>query len=110
MNFEKAKINSLSTNFEVEEESTCDYNDIDSCYKDIEYGDKKLNEKVYYADKAGRKAAWRALENSLALLSDGKHMSFLFLPEGADPDSYVNQYGKESFEQKLKQAMPLSEF
>lgn len=61
-------------------------------------------------DKAGRKAAWRALENSLALLSDGKYLSFLFLPEGADPDSYVNQYGKESFEQKLKQAMPLSEF
>lgn len=61
-------------------------------------------------DKAGRKAAWRALENSLALLSDGKHLSFLFLPEGADPDSYVNQYGKESFEQQFKQAIPLSEF
>ena len=61
-------------------------------------------------DKAGRKAAWRALENSLALLSDGKYLSFLFLPEGADPDSYVNQYGKESFEQQLKQAIPLSEF
>jgi len=61
-------------------------------------------------DKAGRKAAWRALENSLALLSDGKYLSFLFLPEGADPDSYVNQYGKEFFEQQLKQAMPLSEF
>ncbi len=61
-------------------------------------------------DKAGRKAAWRALENSLALLSDGKYLSFLFLPEGADPDSYVNQHGKESFEQQLKQAIPLSEF
>lgn len=61
-------------------------------------------------DKAGRKAAWRALENSLALLSDGKYLSFLFLPEGADPDSYVNQYGKESFEQQLKHAIPLSEF
>lgn len=61
-------------------------------------------------DKAGRKAAWRALENSLALLSDGKYLSFLFLPEGADPDSYINQYGKESFEQQLKQAIPLSEF
>ncbi|WP_036505411.1 toprim domain-containing protein, partial [Nitrosococcus oceani] len=33
-------------------------------------------------DKAGRKAAWRALENSLTLLSDGKLLSFLFLPEG----------------------------
>lgn len=61
-------------------------------------------------DKAGRKAAWRALENSLALLSDGKYLSFLFLPEGEDPDSYVSQYGKEPFERQLKQATPLSEF
>jgi|CXWL01.1.fsa_nt_gi DNA primase len=61
-------------------------------------------------DKAGKKAAWRALENSLALLSDGKYLSFLFLPEGEDPDSYVSQYGKESFERQLKQATPLSEF
>ncbi|MER0217159.1 MAG: DNA primase [Nitrosomonas sp.] len=61
-------------------------------------------------DKAGRKAAWRALENSLALLSDGKYLSFLFLPESADPDSYINQFGKESFEQQLKQTLPLSEF
>ncbi|MBP6057299.1 MAG: DNA primase [Nitrosomonas sp.] len=61
-------------------------------------------------DKAGRKAAWRALENSLALLSDGKYLSFLFLPEGEDPDSYVSQYGKEYFEQQLRKAIPLSEF
>lgn len=61
-------------------------------------------------DRAGRKAAWRALENSLALLSDGKYLSFLFLPDGEDPDSYVSQYGKESFEQQLKKAIPLSEF
>ena len=61
-------------------------------------------------DKAGRKAAWRALENSLALLSDGKFLSFLFLPEGTDPDSYVKQNGRESFEQLLKQSIPLSEF
>ncbi|PSJ16035.1 DNA primase [Nitrosomonas supralitoralis] len=61
-------------------------------------------------DKAGRKAAWRALENSLALLTDGKFMSFLFLPEGLDPDSYVKRNGKESFEEQLKQSIPLSEF
>ncbi len=61
-------------------------------------------------DQAGKKAAWRALENSLALISDGKYLSFLFLPEGEDPDSYVRQYGKESFERQLKQALPLSEF
>lgn len=61
-------------------------------------------------DQAGRKAAWRALENSLELLTDGKYLGFLFLPEDADPDSYVNQYGKESFEKQIIQAMPLSEF
>lgn len=61
-------------------------------------------------DKAGRKAAWRALENSLALLTDGKFLSFLFLPEGEDPDSFVSKHGKEAFERQLKQAIPLSEF
>ena len=61
-------------------------------------------------DKAGKKAAWRALENSLALLADDKNLSFLFLPEGTDPDSYINQFGKESFEQQLKHTLPLSEF
>lgn len=61
-------------------------------------------------DKAGRKAAWRALENSLTLLSDGKLLSFLFLPEGTDPDSYIKQNGRKSFEQLLKQSIPLSEF
>jgi DNA primase len=49
-------------------------------------------------DKAGRKAAWRALENSLALASDGKTLSFLFLPAEHDPDSYIREFGKEAFE------------
>lgn len=61
-------------------------------------------------DKAGRKAAWRALENSLSFILDGKYLSFLFLPEGDDPDSYVREHGKISFERQLSQAMPLSEF
>lgn len=61
-------------------------------------------------DNAGRKAAWRALENSLAQLVDGKNLSFLFLPEGEDPDSYVRKVGKEAFEGLFKQALPLSVF
>ena len=61
-------------------------------------------------DQAGKKAAWRALENSLSQLVDGKYLSFLFLPEGEDPDSYVSKFGQQAFEQQLKQAMPLSEF
>lgn len=61
-------------------------------------------------DAAGRRAAWRALENSLAHLADGKQVSFLFLPEGEDPDSYVRRLGREGFERLLKEAQPLSTF
>ena len=61
-------------------------------------------------DDAGRKAAWRALENSLAQFVDGKNISFLFLPEGEDPDSYVRKFGKDAFEKLIKQALPLSVF
>ena len=62
-------------------------------------------------DNAGRRAAWRALENSLALLADGKQLKFLFLPEGEDPDTYVRKHGKSAFEGLLdKGAVPLSRF
>jgi DNA primase len=36
-------------------------------------------------DAAGRKAAWRALENALPVLADGKNAAFMFLPDGEDP-------------------------
>ncbi len=61
-------------------------------------------------DGAGRRAAWRALENSLALLADGKQVRFLFLPEGEDPDTFVRQHGKDAFETLLRKAVPLSKF
>jgi DNA primase len=62
-------------------------------------------------DSAGRRAAWRALENSLSLLVDGKQVRFLFLPEGEDPDTYVRKHGKEAFESLLsKGSVPLSKF
>ena len=61
-------------------------------------------------DNAGRRAAWRALENSLEQLVDGKQLSFLFLPQGEDPDTYVRQLGKDAFEKLLKDAKPLSRF
>jgi len=61
-------------------------------------------------DKAGRGAAWRALENSLAQLQDGKQLKFLFLPEGEDPDTYVRKVGKDEFEKSLGGAVPLSRF
>jgi DNA primase len=61
-------------------------------------------------DAAGRRAAWRALENTLPVLTDGKDASFLFLPEGEDPDDYVRKRGKAEFEALLGRATPLSEF
>ena len=61
-------------------------------------------------DAAGRRAAWRALENSLAQLADGKQVRFLFLPDGEDPDTYVRKHGKAAFESLLASAMPLSRF
>lgn len=61
-------------------------------------------------DTAGRKAAWRALENSLALVGDEKSIKFLFLPQGEDPDSYIRKEGKVAFEAALESAMPMSEF
>ena len=61
-------------------------------------------------DNAGRKAAWRALENSLEALPEQKSIGFVFLPEGDDPDSYVREQGRESFERLIAQALPLSEF
>ena len=61
-------------------------------------------------DRAGRAAAWKALETCLPTLQDGHQMSFLFLPDGEDPDTMVNKIGKEGFESLIKQAMPLPEF
>ena len=62
-------------------------------------------------DNAGRKAAWRALENALPQLKDDKSLHFLFLPEEHDPDSYIRAYGKAQFEDALlNQSKPLSEY
>ncbi len=74
----------------------------------LRYSDKVVF--CFDGDNAGKKAARRALENSLAQLSDGKAIQFLFLPENEDPDSFIHQYGKNAFEQRIEQSSPLSEF
>ncbi|MEW6133967.1 MAG: DNA primase [Pseudomonadota bacterium] len=74
----------------------------------------RQTDKLYYCfdgDNAGRRAAWRALENTLEALSDGKEVFFLFLPEGEDPDTWVRAHGKEAFEAFMqREAVPLSGF
>jgi len=61
-------------------------------------------------DNAGRRAAWRALDNALPALRDGRQIRFLFLPEGEDPDTLVRGEGREAFEARLTESLPLSEF
>jgi DNA primase len=73
----------------------------------------RASEEVIYCfdgDRAGRQAAWRAVESTLPRLRDGRQARFLFLPEGEDPDSMVRSLGEEKFANLLNAAQPLSEF
>jgi DNA primase len=73
----------------------------------------RLTEQIVFCfdgDKAGQRAAWRALENVLPYLQDGKRISFLFLPAEHDPDSFIREFGQDAFEQLIQEAMPLSAY
>ncbi|MEN8260655.1 MAG: DNA primase [Pseudomonadota bacterium] len=73
----------------------------------------RLTENAYFAfdgDRAGKKAAWRALENALPQVREGRQIRFVFLPEGHDPDSFVNENGADAFVKLMDAGMPLSEF
>ncbi len=61
-------------------------------------------------DRAGREAAERALNNSLAVMREGWQLRFMFLPDGEDPDSLVRREGAEAFELRVKEAQSFSEF
>lgn len=61
-------------------------------------------------DRAGREAAWRALETALPTLSEGRQVSFLFLPEGEDPDTLVRKEGREGISARLAQALSLPDY
>ncbi len=61
-------------------------------------------------DRAGRAAAWRALQNALPEATAGRELKFLFLPEGEDPDTLVGKEGRAGFEARYADALPLSEY
>ncbi len=61
-------------------------------------------------DRAGRKAAWRALESVLPVIREGRQARFLFLPDGEDPDTLIRQEGNEAFAHRIDTAVPLSKF
>ena len=61
-------------------------------------------------DRAGRSAAWRALEVALPVIKDGRQISFLFLPDGEDPDSQIRKIGHDAFVADIRQATSLPDF
>src|SRR3546814_8290260 len=61
-------------------------------------------------DQAGRRAAWRALQQCLPLLRDDVSVRFLFFPAEHDPDSYIREFGQEAFRATVAEAAPLSRF
>ncbi len=73
----------------------------------------RLTDRVVFCfdgDRAGRAAAWRALETALPMAGGTVEIRFLLLPEGHDPDSLVREQGKAPFESLIDAALPLSTF
>lgn len=60
---------------------------------------------AFDGDKAGRKAAWKALSVALTQLSGSRSVKFFFLPQDEDPDSYVRRYGADALMQALDQSL-----
>ncbi|HEX3844328.1 MAG TPA: DNA primase [Steroidobacteraceae bacterium] len=65
---------------------------------------------AFDGDRAGRAAAWRALQHALPEAREGREIRFLFLPDGHDPDTLVGEEGREAFERRLESTLPLSEY
>ena len=60
-------------------------------------------------DRAGRDAAWKALDTCLPLATGHQELRFLFLPDGEDPDTLIRKEGAAAFEGRIRTAQPLSE-
>ncbi|MBL1277938.1 MAG: DNA primase [Ectothiorhodospiraceae bacterium] len=61
-------------------------------------------------DRAGRQAAWRALENALPILSEGRQLGFMFLPDGEDPDTLIRKEHQAGFEARVASAQSFSDY
>ena len=73
----------------------------------------RITENVVFcfdADRAGKAAAWRALENALPQIREGRQIGFVFLPDGHDPDTYVNEHGAKAFVEAVDNSVALSDF
>lgn len=65
---------------------------------------------AFDGDSAGQRAAWRTLELAMPVLSDGRELRFLVLPEQHDPDSLIRMEGLTGFKRRIEQSPPLSDF
>lgn len=63
---------------------------------------------LFDGDKAGRRAAYRAIDIALPLLKPGRSLLFAALPEGQDPDDLIRSSGREAMDAVLAQAQPLA--
>lgn len=73
----------------------------------------RVSHKIVFSfdgDKAGRRAAWKALNICLPLLRDDVAMRFLFLPEEHDPDTYIRAFGQAKFREQVQESLSLSTF
>ena len=73
----------------------------------------RLTDRILFCfdgDRAGRAAAWRALETALPYGGGTLELKFLLLPEGDDPDSFVRTKGADAFRALAEKAAPLSDF
>jgi DNA primase len=61
-------------------------------------------------DRAGRKAAWRAMQVALPFMEDGRQIKFLLMPDGEDPDSLIRKEGHEGFARRLAESLSLDAF
>ncbi len=61
-------------------------------------------------DKAGREAAWRAMEPAFSSLKDGRQIRIMILPQSHDPDSLVRDEGMSGFTERILRAHPLSDY
>ncbi len=61
-------------------------------------------------DRAGKDAAWKALQQILPEFKDGINIRFAFMPQGEDPDSLIRSLGDSAFNEYLNEAAPLSEY
>jgi DNA primase len=61
-------------------------------------------------DRAGREAAWRAMESVFPCLRDGRQVRIMLLPQDEDPDSLIRKEGVERFSVRMREAEVLSDY